>query len=480
WHYRSRYESLISFSNTAFYAGNLYTIPDRIRQGEAAEQILVRQSEDAIRYAGLLLNRPISFHLMERSPYQMRRNAGEANYIAHLVRELLTRETKLSIGIVAFSEAQQSEIESALATLAEKDRDFSVRLEQEYAREEDDQYCGLFIKNLENVQGDERDIIILSICYGPDENGRMVMNFGPVNQRGGEKRLNVIFSRARQHMAIVSSIKHSAITNDYNDGAAALKNFLHYAQSSSEGQPEVARSILDRLNPQTAAGRWRLTKDQVSSELADALRARGYFVGEKIGQSRFRCDIGIANPEENYFRVGIIVDSENHYLNPDVMERFVTQPEILRAFGWKVTIVLTRDWFYNRDQIVERIERMMNDETQVDAELEDAPNGELPSPVKTPEVKHRAVGTEQSAAAAIGVVPPRDDAFRRFELKEGNTMKFWEIALANNSVSVRFGKIGTSGQTRTTLFDSPERAAKECEKLVNEKLRKGFTEVTPR
>ena len=87
-------------------------------------------------------------------------------------------------------------------------RDFAARLEAEYVREEDDQFCGLFVKNLENVQGDERDIILLSICYGPDANGRMLMNFGPINQRGGEKRLNVIFTRARHHMAVVSSIRH--------------------------------------------------------------------------------------------------------------------------------------------------------------------------------------------------------------------------------------------------------------------------------
>jgi superfamily I DNA and/or RNA helicase len=167
--------------------------------------------------------------------YDDRRNPNEAAYIAQLVRSLLGRDTELSIGVVAFSEAQQAEIEDALGRAASEDSVFAAQLEAEYVREENDVFCGLIVKNLENIQGDERDIIIMSVCYGHDAGGRMLMNFGPINQRGGEKRLNVIFSRARHHMAIVSSIRHHDITNDYNDGANSLKNFLQYAEAISKG-----------------------------------------------------------------------------------------------------------------------------------------------------------------------------------------------------------------------------------------------------
>jgi hypothetical protein len=102
-----------------------------------------------------------------------------------------------------------------------------------------------------SLVSDERDIIILSICYGPGPDGRMLMNFGPIKQRGGEKRLNVIFSRARHHMAVVSSIRHQAITNDYNDGAAALKGFLQYAELMSSGELRSARTVLEGLNAHT-------------------------------------------------------------------------------------------------------------------------------------------------------------------------------------------------------------------------------------
>jgi superfamily I DNA and/or RNA helicase len=190
WHYRSRYESLISFSNAAFYSGNLFTIPDRQRALDNRADIRVSAADQGAANVDALLARSISFHFMEIGVYEDRCNPSEAAYIAQLVRGLLRSETRLSIGVVAFSEAQQSEIEGALSRLADEDADFGARLETEYVREENDVFCGLFVKNLENVQGDERDIIIMSVCYGHDAGGRMIMNFGPINQRGGEKRLN--------------------------------------------------------------------------------------------------------------------------------------------------------------------------------------------------------------------------------------------------------------------------------------------------
>lgn len=120
---------------------------------------------------------------------------------------------------MAFSQEQQHEIEKSLYALGSADPSFQKLLEEEFERHDNDQLVGLFIKNLENIQGDERDIIIMSVCYGYDSNKRMLMNFGPINRKGGEKRLNVIFSRTKQHMAVISSIKYSDIKNEYNEGA---------------------------------------------------------------------------------------------------------------------------------------------------------------------------------------------------------------------------------------------------------------------
>lgn len=475
WHYRSRSESLISFSNAAFYAGNLYTIPDRSLPAPEQAELLVHSTADAVTHGEALLARPLSFHFMERSPYESRRNAGEAAYIAHLVRELLHRETKLSIGIVAFSEAQQGEIETALETLAEEDSTFAARLEEEYVREEDDQFCGLFVKNLENVQGDERDIILLSICYGPDTSGKMLMNFGPINQRGGEKRLNVIFSRAKHHMAVVSSIRHTAITNDYNDGAAALKNFLHYAECASRGELHLARGVLESLNPLT---RKQLAQsgnsDAVIAQLAAALRERGYAVDEHVGQSRFRCDLAVRSRDARQYRVGIIIDTAGHYVNPNVGERCVTQPGILRAFGWQVALVLTRDWYHEPQGVLDRIERMLRGEAEPEVEIEDdlptpapapaaAPSPAIPAPISAP----TPTKSEPTAVTSRGPV-------RRLEFVEGRSSKFWEISQEGSSITIRYGRIGTQGQTQTKTFDAAERATREVEKLTSEKLRKGY------
>ena len=478
WHYRSRSESLISFSNAAFYAGNLYTIPDRSLPAPEQAEIVVHAATDALPHSEALLARPLSFHFLERSPYEGRRNAGEAAYLAQLVRELLRRDTKLSIGVVAFSEAQQGEIESALEALAGEDADFGARLEEEYAREEDDQFCGLFVKNLENVQGDERDIILLSICYGPDANGRMLMNFGPINQRGGEKRLNVIFSRARHHMAVVSSIRHHAITNDYNDGAAALKNFLHYAECASRGETRLAGTVLESLNPLT---RKQLApsgqKDAVIQQLAAALRARGYAVDEHVGQSRFRCDLAVRATDGRHFCLGLIVDTAGHYANPNVAERCVTQPGILRAFGWKVALVLTRDWYHESAAVLDRIERMIRGEAEPVVEIEEEPLPPTPGAAPTGKTPASPAGKKPAAPTAASTGAPPPASTRRLELVEGRSAKYWEATQEGCDLVVRYGRIGAQGQTQTKSFPTPERAARELEKLTAEKVKKGYRAV---
>ena len=360
WHYRSRYESLISFSNAAFYGGNLFTIPDRRRFSRDRAGLAPGDSDLSNAGLDVALDRSISFHFIESGVYENRRNLREAAHVAQLVRALLARETGLSIGVVAFSEAQQSEIEDALGGLGSDDSGFAARLEAEYVREENDQYCGLFVKNLENVQGDERDIIIMSVCYARDPSGRMLMNFGPINQRGGEKRLNVIFSRARHHMVVVSSIRYDQITNDHNDGANTLKNFLQYAEATSNGDIVQARRVLEKLNPLARKALAPVNSgDAVVAALAIALESRGYAVDRDLGQSRFRCDLAVANQHACEYQLGILVDTEAHYRNGSLLDRYLMQPSILRAFGWRVALVLTKDWYHKPEEVLARLERLV-------------------------------------------------------------------------------------------------------------------------
>ncbi|MCP3693112.1 MAG: DNA helicase, partial [Planctomycetaceae bacterium] len=251
WHYRSRNELLISFSNWAFYQGRLLTVPEEELTIADRPALLAQQAEDGANHVDEVLSRPVSFHFMEHGLYLKRRNRSEAEYIAQLVRGLLKDPRRVSIGIVAFSQAQQDEIETALQRLAQEDADFQEALEAEYEREEDGEFVGLLVKNLENIQGDERDLVIMSVCYGHNDEGKMLMNFGPINKSGGEKRLNVAFSRAKHHMALVSSIRDYEITNDYNQGANCLKNYLRYAAAVSVGNMPVVQNVLKDL------ARWR-------------------------------------------------------------------------------------------------------------------------------------------------------------------------------------------------------------------------------
>jgi len=467
WHYRSRYESLISFSNSAFYGGELYTIPDRQITATDADEMLVSTAAEAAELVSELLAKPVSFIRCEHGVYSDRRNAAEAEVVAQLVRSILLAETGMSIGVAAFSEAQQGQIETALDALAAEDSDFATRLEAEYVREEDDQFCGLFVKNLENVQGDERDIILMSVCYAPDEKGKMRMNFGPINQRGGEKRLNVIFSRARHYMALISSIRHTQITNDYNDGARALKSFLHYAESLSNGQSAMARQVLDGLNPLKRKSLDRgPARGLIASQIADALAGRGWSVETSTGQSRFRCDVSVRPADADRHQLGILVENGGV---PGVLERFHTRPGILRAFGWQVVIVTAKDWWHEPAAVLERIERVLRSEVadQEEApEIEDTAPEENPPPVPAPAIQPDA---ETPATVASSV--------QRFEFIEGASRKFWEIKQENESLAIHFGRIGTAGQSQVKAFADAARAAREMDKLIREKLRKGYTVV---
>ncbi|MEQ8788783.1 MAG: AAA domain-containing protein [Pirellulaceae bacterium] len=356
WHYRSRDESLISFSNWAFYEGRLLTVPEECLPQPGAPPLIAQTAEDGAAGATGLLERSISFHFMQHGVYENRRNRAEADYIAELVRAILAGDSGKTIGVVAFSEAQQGEIEQALDRLGEKDAEFRQRLDAELEREEDGQFVGLLVKNLENIQGDERDIIILSICYGRDAGGRMLMNFGPINQSGGEKRLNVAFSRAKHHMAVVTSIRSAAITNEYNDGANCLKNYLRYAEAVSLGDDGSAMAVLHGMS------RWRAQRepdappdDLVARQIADALRAEGLMVERGVGKSFFRCDVAVRREGDPQYQLAVLVDGESYYSQQDLLERDMMRPRLLEAFGWRVAHVLAKDWLHDREAVLRRL-----------------------------------------------------------------------------------------------------------------------------
>ncbi len=353
WHYRSRNESLISYSNAAFYQGQLLTIPDRKMFTTANAAITVHQPEDAKIHVDAAFSRSISYHYLPKGLYDERKNTDEANYIAWLVREILQSGSGKTLGIVAFSMEQQGQIEDALYRLQQEDPAFDNLVEQEYQRTDEGHFTGLFVKNLENVQGEERDLIIISTCYGYNAQGKMYMNFGPINRKGGEKRLNVIFSRAKNNVIVVSSIKHTDIKNDYNDGARFFARYLQYAEHISNGAVEQAALVLRSLNKsQTPEEQQQQTVQlTVSKQIGAFLEEQGWQVSSEVGQSLFKCSLAVRKEQDQEFRLGILIDDDRHYSNANVFEQYIQRPAIMRNFGWKVQRILTRDWLNRREDM---------------------------------------------------------------------------------------------------------------------------------
>lgn len=479
WHYRSRSESLISYSNWAFYDGRLLTVPEHRLLDRPFGGARPLAAVTVMAPTDLLLSRPVSFHSLPGGTYDKRRNRAEADYIARVVAEMLRRRQGLSLGVIAFSEAQQDEIEVALNRLAGEDEEFRRLLDEERQREVEGQFVGLLVKNLENIQGDERDVIILSICYGRGPQGKMLMNFGPINQSGGEKRLNVAFSRAKLHMAVVSTIRYGEITNEYNEGANCLRNYLRYAEAMSAGDAAAAQRVLSGVT------RWKEQfshsntegEDAVAEQLAACLRERGYLVELGVGQSHFRVDLAVRRPEESEFRLGILVDTPLQYEHSEPLERDVMRPRLLRAFGWRVESVLAKDWYERREQeLVRLIAALDRGETDSTSEEQDDENGE----VENDELESTCPPTEADGAPpeellALPAVPSISK--RRFEFVAGASNKFWEIAVSGREHTIRFGRIGTNGQSQTKEFPTEAAAAKDAERLIAEKTRKGYCEI---
>jgi predicted DNA-binding WGR domain protein len=481
WHYRSRYESLISYSNHAFYEGRLLTVPDRQLPSVVQPELVVTVPTEAAKNVEALLARAISFHFHPEAIYERRCNTAEAETIAQLVRELLARKTGLSLGVVAFSEAQQGEIESALTRLGAEDATFRNQLEEECEREEHGQFCGLFVKNLENVQGDERDIILLSVCYGYDRARRMLMNFGPINQRGGEKRLNVIFSRARRHMAVISSIRHFDITNDYNDGANCLRNFLEYSAACSVGEAVTARRVLHASNPAGGNRPGASTTDPVAPQLADALRQRGLFVETDVGQSTFRLPLAVRLREGDAHTLGILIDDASHFAQRDLLERYLLRPGVLQAFGWRVVQVFTKDWHHDSAAVLRQIDDALKGVLPDPIEVEETPPPaslaveDPPPPLEAAEPVANPATAQPASTPAI-TAPAGASVPRLFSCTEDGTNKFWETVVNGPDLTVRFGRMGTKGQSQTKSFSTSDAARREQEKLVRSKLGKGYVE----
>jgi hypothetical protein len=229
-----------------------------------------------------------------------------------------------SIGIVAFSKVQSTLIEDMLNDALAKHKEL-----EELAMSGSEP---IFVKNLENVQGDERDIILFSVGYGPDKKGKVSMNFGPLNQSGGERRLNVAVSRARYEMKVFSTLEPYQIDLQRTNalGVKMLKQFLEYAANGTLPTPANQAE--------------RIATAPIIQLLADELTAQGQEVHFNVGKSKFRIDLAIVDKENpSRYSTGIITDGKSYYDIPTARDREIVQPSILTSLGWRLTHAWTAD-----------------------------------------------------------------------------------------------------------------------------------------
>jgi len=315
WHYRSKHESLIAFSNITYYSSRLCTFP----------------SPDALDSKVTL--RYIPNGVYERGTSKCNKEEAEA-----LVQEVIRRlkDEKLrrsSIGIVTFSTPQQVYVEKLL------NKEISKRGLEEAAFEREEP---LFVKNLENVQGDERDVILFSVCYGPDKMGKISLNFGPLNQFGGWRRLNVAVSRAREEMLVFSSMRYSMIdlSRTTSRGVAGLKAFLEFAE---KGRANISVKSDDII----------LNRQGIGKFIAEELQSYGYDCRCNVGVSDFKLDVAVVNPKNKHeFILAVLCDGANKF---SVKDRSVMQVQTLKRNNWNVYRLYSINFFNNPKREIKKL-----------------------------------------------------------------------------------------------------------------------------
>jgi hypothetical protein len=317
WHYRSRHESLITLSNHEFYENKLVIFPS----------------------PGSRQSLGLRFHHLSDAVYdrgKTRTNPVEAEKVAQAVIAHAKHSPELSLGVVAFSTSQMQAIQTALEIQRRQNPDVETFFKSH-------PHEPFFIKNLENVQGDERDVIYISIGYGRIDNGTVPMSFGPLNNEGGERRLNVLITRAKIRCEVFTNITSADIRVAENAkfGIRALKSFLYFAQYAKF--EHSSESIVSDIRP---------FEDEVSKQLTSL----GYIVRSKVGSAGFYLDLAIVD-EHNPGRyiIGIECDGQNYARARSATDRDRLREQVLEMFGWNIYRVWSTDWYRNPERELKRL-----------------------------------------------------------------------------------------------------------------------------
>lgn len=339
YHYRSQYEELISFSNYAFYDGRLKISPNKISGNSFFKPI------ERIKCEGRWIER---------------NNVEEAQEVVNLVyKTLLERKNNETIGIITFNINQKSVIEDMLELKVQEDLIFRELYVKELERIENSEDVSLFVKNIENVQGDERDIIIFSIGYGKNEKGRVSVNFGSLSQDGGENRLNVAISRAKKKIYLVTSIEPEEfnVENSKNRGPRLFKKYLQYVRAVSAGNKEEAKVILNSLiDSDVVKNEERKHDSDFEAEVYDALKDKGLEVHTQIGVSGYKIDMAIYDREKDEYILGIECDGAAFHSSKSARERDIHRQRYLESRGWNIIRIWSRHWWKNPNEEINKIQ----------------------------------------------------------------------------------------------------------------------------
>ncbi|KXW57348.1 RecBCD enzyme subunit RecD [Ferrovum myxofaciens] len=407
WHYRSRHESLITFSNVTYYESSLITFPSPVTEDKAVRFERVRGVYDR---GG------------------SRTNRAEAEAIVHAIEKHYTGPVchKYSLGVVTFNQAQQKLIENLL----DARRRASPTLDQAIAQAAIEP---LFIKNLENVQGDERDIIFFSVTYGPDAAGKVSLNFGPLNLEGGHRRLNVVVSRARLEVVIFSTLMPEQIdlSKVRAAGVRDLKNYLEFALRGPRAL--VEQTIPTGLEPDSSFER----------QVIIALRNKGWTVHPQVGVSGYRIDIGVVDPRApGRYLLGIECDGRTYHSGATARDRDRLRQHILENLGWQVHRIWSTDWWMNPQEalqkLLSRIELLLTE--AVSLVVDEAPTPPAEEPLET----HPAVYAQLIEPDVPMVVNPLRE-YRAAEPSGGLPDAFYENSSKHDLRRQLLNVINTEG-----------------------------------
>ena len=334
WHYRSRHEGLIAFSNNRFYDDNLITFPAAKAQDDNLGVKLVYVPDGIYDRGG------------------KRNNPTEAEKVANLVFEHFRLNPKKTLGVVTFSIAQMETVEDAIDRRLKEQPEFEPFFKE-------DRLEGFFVKNLENVQGDERDVIFFSMGYGYDQQRQMAMNFGPLNKPGGERRLNVAVTRAREKVVLITSVKAADIDAETKAvGVQTLRYYLDYAEHG----PETLQLVKAR------EGEFESALDE---DVAAEIKKMGYEIVPQVGCSGYRIDIGVVDPvNPGNFLLGIECDGATYQASSNARDRDRLREQVLRQLGWRIHRIWSPAWVARRDSEIRRLKEALEQANKQQLEKE--------------------------------------------------------------------------------------------------------------